>query len=52
VYSRADLSRTAAIAVTLFLTSASASTVAPRFRAADIRNGIYPTVQALPDKVE
>jgi len=47
VYSRAGLSRTAAVVVTLFLTAISASAVAREFRAADTQNEEYPTVQAL-----
>jgi tripartite ATP-independent transporter DctP family solute receptor len=47
VYSRAGLSRTVAVVVTLFLTAISASAVAREFRAADTQNEEYPTVQAL-----
>jgi tripartite ATP-independent transporter DctP family solute receptor len=47
VYSRADLSRTAALVVALFLTAVSTSAVAREFRAADTQNEDYPTVQAL-----
>jgi tripartite ATP-independent transporter DctP family solute receptor len=47
VYSRADLSRTAALVVALFLTVAATGAVAREFRAADTQNEDYPTVQAL-----
>ena len=47
MYSRADLSRTVAIVVALFLTAASTSAVAREFRAADTQSEDYPTVQAL-----
>ena len=47
VYSRADLSRTVALVVALFLTAAATSAVAREFRAADTQNEDYPTVQAL-----
>jgi tripartite ATP-independent transporter DctP family solute receptor len=47
VYSRADLSRTAALVVALFLTAAATGAVAREFRAADTQNEDYPTVQAL-----
>src|SRR5665811_1328738 len=47
VYSRADLSRTGAIVVALFLTALSTSAVAREFRAADTQSEDYPTVQAL-----
>jgi tripartite ATP-independent transporter DctP family solute receptor len=47
VYSRADLSRTVALVVALFLTAAGTSAVAREFRAADTQNEDYPTVQAL-----
>jgi tripartite ATP-independent transporter DctP family solute receptor len=47
VYSRADLSRTAALVVALALTAFSTSAVAREFRAADTQNEDYPTVQAL-----
>jgi tripartite ATP-independent transporter DctP family solute receptor len=47
VYSRADLSRTVAIVVALFLTAVSTSAVAREFRATDTQNEDYPTVQAL-----
>jgi tripartite ATP-independent transporter DctP family solute receptor len=47
VYSRADLSRTVAVVVALFLTAVSTSAVAREFRAADTQNEDYPTVQAL-----
>jgi TRAP-type C4-dicarboxylate transport system substrate-binding protein len=47
VYSRADLSRTAALVVALFLTATATGAVAREFRAADTRNEDYPTVQAL-----
>jgi hypothetical protein len=48
VYSRADLSRTVALVVALFLTAIATSAVAREFRAADTRSEDYPTVQALP----
>jgi hypothetical protein len=38
VYSRADLSRTVALVVALFLTAVSTSAVAREFRAADTQN--------------
>jgi TRAP-type C4-dicarboxylate transport system substrate-binding protein len=47
VYSRADLSRTGAVVVALFLTAVSTSAVSREFRAADTQNEEYPTVQAL-----
>jgi tripartite ATP-independent transporter DctP family solute receptor len=47
VYSRADLSRTAAVVVALFLTVAATGAIAREFRAADTQNEDYPTVQAL-----
>jgi tripartite ATP-independent transporter DctP family solute receptor len=47
VYSRADLSRTAALVVALFLTVAATGAIAREFRAADTQNEDYPTVQAL-----
>jgi tripartite ATP-independent transporter DctP family solute receptor len=47
VYSRADLSRTAALVVALLLTLAATGVVAREFRAADTQNEDYPTVQAL-----
>ena len=47
VYSRADLSRTVALVVALFLTAVPTSTVAREFRAADIQSEDYPTVQVL-----
>jgi tripartite ATP-independent transporter DctP family solute receptor len=47
VYSRADLSRTEALVVALFLTAVSTSAVAREFRAADTQSEDYPTVQAL-----
>lgn len=47
MYSRADLSRTVAIAVALFLTAISTAAAAREFRAADTQNEDYPTVQAL-----
>ena len=47
MYSRADLSRTVAIVVALFLTAVSTSAVAREFRATDTQNEDYPTVQAL-----
>ena len=47
VYSRADLSRTATLVVTLFLTAISTNGVAREFRAADTQSEDYPTVQAL-----
>jgi tripartite ATP-independent transporter DctP family solute receptor len=47
VYSRADLSRTVALVVALFLTAVSTSAVAREFRAADTQSEDYPTVQAL-----
>jgi len=47
VYSRADLSRTAALVVALALTAFSTSAAAREFRAADTQNEDYPTVQAL-----
>jgi tripartite ATP-independent transporter DctP family solute receptor len=47
VYSRADLSRTVALVVALFLTAISTGTSAREFRAADTQSEDYPTVQAL-----
>src|SRR5882757_10747343 len=47
VHSRADLSRTPAIIVALWLTAASTIAVAREFRAADTQNEDYPTVEAL-----
>jgi tripartite ATP-independent transporter DctP family solute receptor len=47
VYSRADLSRTAALVVALLLAAAATGAVAREFRAADTQNEDYPTVQAL-----
>jgi tripartite ATP-independent transporter DctP family solute receptor len=47
VYSRADLSRTAALVVALLLAAAATGAVAREFRAADTQNDDYPTVQAL-----
>jgi TRAP-type C4-dicarboxylate transport system substrate-binding protein len=47
LYSRADLSRTVAIVVALFLTAISTSAVARKFHAAYIQSEDYPTVQAL-----
>jgi tripartite ATP-independent transporter DctP family solute receptor len=47
VYSRADLSRTIAPVVALFLAAMWTSAVAREFRAADSQNENYPTVQAL-----
>jgi tripartite ATP-independent transporter DctP family solute receptor len=47
VYSRAELSRTVAIFVALFLTALSTGAVAREFRAADTQSEDYPTVQAL-----
>src|SRR5258708_39565678 len=47
VYSRADLSRTVALVVALFLMAVSTSAVAREFRAADAQSEDYPTGQAL-----
>jgi tripartite ATP-independent transporter DctP family solute receptor len=47
VYSRADLSRTVAVVVALFLTAVPTGVVAREFRAADTQSEDYPTVQAL-----
>ena len=47
VYSRAELSRTVALVVALFLTAVSTSAAAREFRAADTQSEDYPTVQAL-----
>jgi tripartite ATP-independent transporter DctP family solute receptor len=47
VYCRADLSRTVAVVVALFLTAVPAGVVAREFRAADTQSEDYPTVQAL-----
>jgi tripartite ATP-independent transporter DctP family solute receptor len=44
---RADLSRTFALVIALFLTAAATSAFAREFRAADTQNEDYPTVQAL-----
>jgi tripartite ATP-independent transporter DctP family solute receptor len=44
---RADLSRTFALVIALFLTAAATSALAREFRAADTQNEDYPTVQAL-----
>jgi hypothetical protein len=49
VYSRADLSRTVAIVVALFLTAISTNVVAREFRATDSWNEDCPAVQALRD---
>jgi hypothetical protein len=46
VYSRADLSRIAAIVVALFLTVAATGAFAREFRAADTQSEDYPTVWA------
>jgi hypothetical protein len=46
VYSRADLPRTVAIVVALFLTAISTSAVAREFRATDTQSEDHPTVQA------
>jgi len=47
VYCRADLSRTVAVFVALFLTAVPTGVVAREFRAADTQSEDYPTVQAL-----
>ena len=47
VYSRADLSRAATLAVGLFLTAIATNALAREFRAADTQSEDYPTVQAL-----
>jgi tripartite ATP-independent transporter DctP family solute receptor len=47
VYSRADLSRTIALAVALSLMAFATGAVAREFRAADTQSEDYPTVQAL-----
>lgn len=47
VYSRAEISRTVAIVVALFLTAVTTNAVAREFRAADTQSEDYPTVQAL-----
>ena len=47
MYSRADLSRTAALVVALLLAAAATGAIAREFRAADTQNEDYPTVQAL-----
>ena len=47
MYSRADLSRTVALAVALYLTALATGAVAREFRAADTQSEDYPTVQAL-----
>src|SRR5712692_6294813 len=47
VYSRAELSRTAALVVALVLAVAATGAIAREFRAADTQNEDYPTVQAL-----
>ena len=47
MYSRADLSRTVALAVALALTAFATGAVAREFRAADTQSEDYPTVQAL-----
>jgi tripartite ATP-independent transporter DctP family solute receptor len=47
VYSRAYLSRTAALVVALLLAAAATGAVAREFRAAETQNEDYPTVQAL-----
>lgn len=47
VYSRADLSRTVAIVVALFLTAIQANAIAREFPAADTASEDYPIVQAL-----
>jgi hypothetical protein len=46
VYSRADLSRIATLAVALFLTAVSANAVAREFGASGTERGDRPTVQA------
>ncbi len=47
VYSRADLRRTAAVVVALFLTAAATGAVARQSRAPDTQNEHYQTAQAL-----
>jgi tripartite ATP-independent transporter DctP family solute receptor len=47
VYCRAEISRTVAIVVALFLTAATPGALAREFRAADTQSEDYPTVQAL-----
>src|SRR5258705_6946029 len=47
VYSRADLSRTVTLVVTLALSAVSTGVVAREFRAADPQSEEYPTVEAL-----
>ena len=47
MYSRAEISRTVAIVVALFLTAATPGALAREFRAADTQSEDYPTVQAL-----
>ena len=47
MYSRADLSRTLAVVLTLLSTAVSTGAVAREFRAADTQSEDYPTVQAL-----
>jgi hypothetical protein len=47
VFNRATISRAAVIVVALSLTAAWTNAVAREFRAADIQNEDYPTVQAL-----
>ena len=47
MYSRADLSRTAALVVALLLAAAATGAIAREFRAADTQNEDYPTVRAL-----
>ena len=47
MYCRADLSRTVAVFVALFLTAVPTGVVAREFRAADTQSEDYPTVQAL-----
>ena len=47
MYSRAELSRTVAIVVALFLTAVATNVLAREFRAADTQSEDYPTVQAL-----
>ena len=47
MYSRAELSRTVAIVVALFLTAVTTNALAREFRAADTQSEDYPTVQAL-----
>lgn len=47
MYSRADLSRSVAIVVALFLTAVWTNAVAREFRAADTQSEDYPTVPAV-----